>query len=71
MVFNSSLFWQSMGNTALFAAVAVVARLVIGMALALALHTRLIRHRSLVPHFILPAHHHPDGGGRFRMEIHV
>ena len=47
MVLNSSLFWQSMGNTALFAAVAVVARLVIGMALALALYTRLIRHRSL------------------------
>lgn len=47
MVFRSSLFWQSMGNTALFAAVAVAARLVIGMALALALHTRLIRRQSL------------------------
>lgn len=46
-VVNSKLFWQSMGNTALFSAAAVLARLVIGLALATALHAKLVRRRSL------------------------
>lgn len=45
-VVSSKLFWQSMGNTALFSAAAVLARLVIGLALATALHAKLVRRCS-------------------------
>ena len=46
-VFTSDLFWQSLGNTVLFAAVAIVFRLVLGLALAHALYTKLIRHKTV------------------------
>ncbi len=46
-VFNSKLFWQSMSNTAVFAGVAVLARVALGLALASALYSRLIRWKSL------------------------
>jgi len=46
-VFASDLFWSSIGNTVLFAAVAVVFRVVLGLAIAHALHSKLIKHKSL------------------------
>lgn len=46
-VFTSELFWKSMGNTFLFAAVATVFRVILGLALASAIYSRLIRHKSL------------------------
>ncbi len=46
-VFTNDLFWRSMGNTVFFAAVATVFRVVLGLALASALYSRLIRHKSL------------------------
>lgn len=45
-VFESDLFWRSIGNTVLFAAVAVVFRVVIGLAIAHALYSKLIKHKS-------------------------
>jgi len=46
-VFTSSLFWSSLSNTFIFAAVSVVFRVVLGLALASALYTKLIKHKSL------------------------
>ena len=46
-VFSSELFWRSMGNTVFFAAIATVFRVVIGLALASAIYSRLIKHKSL------------------------
>ena len=46
-VFTSDLFWRSMGNTVFFAAVATVFRVVLGLALASALYSRLIKHKSV------------------------
>lgn len=46
-VFTSDLFWKSMGNTVLFAAVAVFFRLILGLALAHALHSKLLKHKSI------------------------
>lgn len=46
-VFTSDLFWRSMGNTVLFAAVAVVFRVVLGLVIAHALHSKLLKHKSL------------------------
>ena len=46
-VFTSGLFWRSMGNTVLFAAVATAFRIVLGLALASALYSRLIKHKSI------------------------
>ena len=45
--FHSSLFWRSMVNTAYYCVVAVVARVVIGMALASALFSKLTVKKSL------------------------
>jgi multiple sugar transport system permease protein len=45
-VFESDLFWRSIGKTVLFAAVAVVFRVVIGLAIAHALYSKLIKHKS-------------------------
>lgn len=45
--FTSDLFWKSMKNTFLFAAVATSFRIIIGLALASALYSRLIKHKSL------------------------
>ncbi len=46
-VFSSELFWRSMGNTILFAAVATAFRIVLGLALSNALYSRLIKRKSL------------------------
>ena len=46
-VFGSDLFWRSMVNTLFFAAVATIFRLVLGLALANALYTKLIKHKSI------------------------
>jgi multiple sugar transport system permease protein len=46
-VFTSDLFWFSMRNTVLFAAVATVFRVVLGLALAHALYSKLVKHKSL------------------------
>lgn len=46
-VFTSNLFWRSMGNTVFFAAVATAFRVVLGLALASALYSRLIKHKSV------------------------
>jgi multiple sugar transport system permease protein len=46
-VFTDELFWRSMGNTVFFAAVATVFRVVLGLALASALFSRLIKHKSV------------------------
>lgn len=46
-VFTSDLFWHSMKNTVLFAGVATFFRIVLGLALATALFSKLIRHKSL------------------------
>jgi multiple sugar transport system permease protein len=46
-VFSSDLFWHSMGNTVLFAGVATVFRVILGLALANALYSKLIKHKSL------------------------
>lgn len=46
-VFTSDLFWLSMKNTFLFAAVATVFRIVLGLALASALYSKLIIYKSV------------------------
>lgn len=46
-VFSSDLFWSSMGNTFLFAGIATVFRVVLGLALASALFSKLIKHKTL------------------------
>ncbi len=46
-VFGSDLFWLSMKNTFGFAAVATAFRVVIGLALATALFSKLIKHKSI------------------------
>ena len=46
-VFTDELFWRSMGNTVFFAAIATVFRVVLGLALASALFSRLIKHKSV------------------------
>ena len=46
-VFESDLFWSSMGNTMLFATVTVVFRVALGLAIAHALYSKLIKHKSL------------------------
>lgn len=46
-VFSSDLFWRSMGNTGIFAAVAVLFRVLLGLAIAHALYSKLIKHKSL------------------------
>ncbi|MDD3334275.1 MAG: sugar ABC transporter permease [Eubacteriales bacterium] len=46
MVFESSLFWRSMGNTFIFAAVAVLARVILGLLLSCALHSKTVRFLS-------------------------
>lgn len=46
-VFASDLFWKSMGNTVFFAGIATVFRVVLGLALASALYSRLIKYKSL------------------------
>lgn len=46
-VFTSDLFWFSMGNTVLFAAVATVFRVALGLLLANALYSKLVKHKSL------------------------
>lgn len=46
-VFHSRLFWQSMKNTVFFAAIAVAARVVLGLALASALYSKLVKWKSL------------------------
>lgn len=45
--FSSDLFWRSMGNTFYFAAIATIFRVVLGLALASALFSKLIRHKTL------------------------
>ena len=46
-VFQSELFWSSMGNTFLFAGIATVFRVVLGLILASALFSKLIKHKTL------------------------
>lgn len=46
-VFGSELFWHSMSNTVFFAAVATICRIVLGLALASALFSKLIRYKTL------------------------
>lgn len=46
-VFGSELFWLSMGNTVFFAAVATICRIVLGLALASALFSKLVKHKTL------------------------
>lgn len=45
-VFSSKLFWQSMGNTVIFAAVAVTCRVVIGLGIASLLYSKLVKCKS-------------------------
>ena len=45
-VLNNALFWFSMKNTVLFSAVAVTARVILGLLLASALFSRLVKARS-------------------------
>ena len=47
MALNSSLFWRAMANTLLYAAIAVAARVLVGLALASALHAKTVRFKSL------------------------
>lgn len=47
MALTSPLFWRSMGNTVWFSAVAVAARVLLGLLLASALYSRLVRMKSL------------------------
>lgn len=46
-VFSSDLFWLSMKNTFGFAAVATIFRILIGLCLASAIFSKLIKHKSL------------------------
>lgn len=46
-VFTSDLFWLSMKNTVLFATVATVFRIMLGLVLATALFSKLTKHKSL------------------------
>ena len=47
MVFSSSLFWRAMANTFMFSVVAVAARVLLGLLLASALHSKLVKWKSL------------------------
>ena len=47
MVFSNALFWRSMGNTVGFSAVAVAARVLLGLLLANALFSKLVKYKSL------------------------
>lgn len=46
-IFQSGLFWKSMWNTTIFTAFAVVFRIAIGLALAYAIYSKLIKHKSV------------------------
>ena len=46
-VFQSELFWSSMSNTFLFAGIATLFRVVLGLILASALFSKLIKHKTL------------------------
>ena len=46
-VFTSDLFWLSMKNTVLFASVATFFRIILGLALATALFSKLTKHKAL------------------------
>lgn len=46
-VFTSELFWRSMGNTVIFTAVAVTFRIILGLGIACALYSSLIKHKIL------------------------
>ena len=46
-LFGSELFWTSMGNTVLYAAVATFFRVMLGLALSNALYSRLIKYKSV------------------------
>ena len=46
-VFTSDLFWRSMINTFLFAGIATLFRVVLGLALAQALYSKFVKHKSL------------------------
>lgn len=47
MLFTNKLFWHAMKNTVWFAAVAVAARVVLGLLLSSALYSKLIKKKSL------------------------
>ena len=44
-VFTSKLFWRSMANTVIFTVVAVVFRVVLGLGIAYALYSKLIKNK--------------------------
>ncbi|MBE5966548.1 MAG: sugar ABC transporter permease [Lachnospiraceae bacterium] len=44
-VFTNKLFWRSMGNTVIFTSFAVTFRVVLGLAIASALYSSLIKHK--------------------------
>ena len=48
MALTNALFWRSMGNTVWFSAVAVAARVVLGLLLASTLHAGLVRWKPLL-----------------------
>lgn len=47
MLFTNKLFWRSMNNTVWFAAIAVIARVVLGLLLSSALYSKLVKKKSL------------------------
>lgn len=44
-VLTNSLFWKSMVNTVVFTTCSVIIRLLIGLALAMTLHSKLVKHK--------------------------
>jgi multiple sugar transport system permease protein len=47
MLLSNKLFWRSMYNTVWFAAIAVIARVALGLILSCALYSKLVRYKSL------------------------
>ena len=45
-IFTSDLFWKSMANTGIFTAFVVVFRILLGLALAYVIYSKLIKHKS-------------------------
>lgn len=45
-LFKSELFWKSMGNTLFFATIVIIFRVTLGLGIATAIHSKLIKHKT-------------------------
>lgn len=70
-VFTSALFGKSMLNTLIFSVVVIFFRVGLGLAIAIAIYSNLIKHKKLFPRNLLHAGGYADGGGGICVEIPV